>query len=149
DAHQPFQAVATECVSMTERLREDQNRSAAELQRREAEAAARAARSRERSLAEIQESRENRIGIAVLLLVMSLLAFGSGGILWIKNRQRPAIILGGSGVVLLLVSVVVFFTRPSLAGAEAARAQAANLGTTPAAAATLAGHNVCRLVPER
>jgi V8-like Glu-specific endopeptidase len=149
DAHQPFQAVATECVSMTERLREDQNRSAAELQRREAEAAARAARSRERSLAEIQESRENRIGIAVLLLVLSLLAFGSGGILWIKNRQRPAIILGGSGVVLLLVSVVVFFTRPSLAGAEAARAQAANLGTTPAAAATLAGHNVCRLVPER
>ena len=148
EARQPFQAVATECVSMTDRLREDQNRTAAEQRQREAEAAARAAQTRERALARIEESRENRIGIAVLLLVLSLLAFGGGGIMLIKNRERPAIILGGSGAVLLLAAVIVFFTRPSLADAEAPTNSAEATGNQ-AAAASFAGRNVCRLVGER
>jgi hypothetical protein len=135
-------------VSMTDRLREDQNRTAAEQRQRELEAAARAAQARERMLARVEESRENRIGIAVLLLVLSLLAFGGGGIMVIKNRRKPAIILGGSGAALLLASVIVFFTRPSLTDAEAPT-NSAEATAKQAAAASFAGRNVCRLVGER
>jgi S1-C subfamily serine protease len=148
-ARQPFQAVATECVSMAERMREDQNRTAAEQRQSEAQAAARAAQARERALARIQESRENRVGIAVLLLVLSLLAFGGGGIMTIRNRQKPALILGGSGAALLLAAVIVFFTRPSLADAEAPPPGSSESTGNQAAAASHAGRNVCRLVGER
>ena len=147
EAHQPFQAISSECVSMVDRLREDQSRTATELREREAQQAAQAQQARELALARVEESRENRLALAVLLLVLSLLAFGGGGILLIKNRQRPAIILGGSGAVLLIAAVITFFTRPSLADAEAAPRPAA----TPAAAqpSAFAGQNVCQLVPER
>ena len=150
EARQPFPSTSAECVSMTDRLRQDQERTAAEQRTREAEAATRAAQARERAIAQVQESRENRLAVAALLLVLSLLAFGGAGILLVKNRQRQAMGLGGIGAVLLVAAVITFFTRPSLTDAEAAPDAAAN---SQASASTppdrFAGRNTCRLVAER
>lgn len=147
--HQPFLAVDTECVSMADRLRQDQQRGEDELRARDAAAATAAARAREtreRSLAEVQESRETRLAIAVLLLVLSLVALGGAGIMLQKDRIRPAKILGGAGAALLLLAVVAFLSRPSLAAAEAVPP-----GNSVAAApqGDFAGRNLCRLVRER
>ena len=149
-ARQPFQANTTECVSMVDRLRQDQERTAAEQRAREAEAATRAQQSRERTMAQLQESRENRLAIAVLLLVLSLLAFGGAGIMLVKNRQRQAIGLGATGAVLLIAAVIAFFTRPSLADAQIESDPAANgLATAASQPTRFAGRNTCSLVPER
>src|SRR5205085_4794699 len=70
-ARQPYQSVTTECVSMSDRLRQDQERSDAAARAQESAAAARAEQARqahERSLAEVEDSRENRLAIAVLFL---------------------------------------------------------------------------------
>lgn len=149
EAHQPFQSTSTECVSMTDRLRQDEARTAAEQRAREAEAAARAATAHERAMAQVQESRENRLAVAVLLLVLSLLAFGGAGILFVKNRQRPATGLAVLGGVLLLAAVIAFFTRPSLVEAEGAPEEAATNQADAAAASRFAGRNTCSLVTER
>jgi S1-C subfamily serine protease len=148
-ARQPFRSIATECVSMSDRLRQDQERAAAEERARQASAAADAQKARdtrERSLAEIQEMRENRLALAILLLVFALLAFGGGGLAAIKNRPKPAWTMGGLGAVLLIATIIVFLSRPSRADIEAAeKAQA----QAPAAPDRFAGRNLCRLVPER
>jgi hypothetical protein len=150
EARQPFQSTSAECVSMAERLRQDEARTEVERRAREAEAAAQAQQARERALARIEESRENRLAIAVLLLVLSLLAFGGGGIMIVKNRQRQAILLGGAGAVLLLAAVVVFFTRPELDEVEVESGDEPALnGTVTAAASRFSGRNTCELVPER
>ena len=118
EAQQPFQSVATECVSMADRLRQDRERTTAEEQARQAQLAAQRQQARERAFAQVQERRETRLAIAVLLLVLSLLAFGGAGIMIVKNRQKPAMILGGAGIALLIGAVIVFFTRPSLSAVE-------------------------------
>jgi len=150
-ARQPFQAATTECVSMSDRLRQDQERIAAEQRAREVAAAAEALKSRdarERSLLETQEVRETRLALAVLLLVLSLLSFGGGGILLVKDKAKPAKILGGAGAGLLLLAVIAFVSRPSLVAAEAARPDAADKGQ-PVQPDRFVGRNQCRLVPER
>ena len=147
-ARQPFQSTAAECVSMVDRLRQDQERTAAEQRTREAEAAARTQQARARTMAQVQESRENRVAIALLLLVLSLLAFGGGGIMLVKNRQRQAMGLGATGAVLLIAAVIAFATRPSLADAQDEPDPAANV-LAAAQAARFAGRNTCSLVPER
>ena len=146
-ARQPFQSTSAECVSMAERLRQDESRAEAERREREQALAARERDARERALARIEESRENRLAIAVLLLVLSLLAFGGAGIMIVKNRQRQAMLLGGAGAVLLLASVIVFFTRPGLDDIEVEEPEAN--GSVTAAASRFAGRNTCELVPER
>jgi V8-like Glu-specific endopeptidase len=148
-AHQPFRSITTECVSMSDRLRQDQERAAAEERTRQAAAAVDAQKARdtrEHSLDEIQELRENRLALAILLLVFALLAFGGGGLAAIKNRPKPAIAISGLGALLLIAAIVVFFSRPSRAEAEAAQKAEAQ---APAAPDRFAGRNLCRLVPER
>ena len=146
---QPFQSITTECVSMSDRLRQDQERAAAEERARQAAAAADAQKARdtrEDSLAEVQEMRENRLALAILLLVFALLAFGGGGLAAVKNRPKPAMIMAGLGAVLLIAAIIAFLSRPSRADIEAAEKAEA-----PAAAAPdrFVGRNLCRLVPER
>jgi V8-like Glu-specific endopeptidase len=148
---QPFQAVSNPCISMADQLRRDQERAAQEARTREAAASAEAAKARdtrERSLAEVQESRETRLAIAVLLLVFSLVALGGAGIMLQKDRMKPAKILGGAGAGFLLLAIVAFLSRPSLAAAESDPAPAGN-GAEAAAPSRFAGRNVCRLVPDR
>lgn len=149
EARQPFQSTGAECVNMADRLRADQERSAAEQRAREAEEAARAQTAHERAMAQVQERRENRLALAVLLLVLSLLAFGGAGILIVKNRQRQGTGLAAVGAVLLIAAVIAFFTRPSLADAEAPADDPASNQTAAAAPARFAGRNTCTLVPER
>ena len=149
-ARQPYQAITSECVAMAERLRQDEARAAAEAREREA-AGERAARTadeeRERALIAIQETREFRAALAILLLALAMLAFGGGGIMLIKDRQQPAMILGSAGALLLVLAILAFLSRPSRAGLEEAPT-----GNAVAAApdpARFAGANLCRLVPER
>ncbi|HEV2866237.1 MAG TPA: serine protease [Allosphingosinicella sp.] len=148
EAQQPFQSVATECVSMADRLRQDQERSAAEAQTRQAELAARRQQAHERALAQLEDRRETRLAISVLLLVLSLLAFGGAGIMIIKNRQKPAMLLGGAGIVLLIGAIIVFFTRPSLADIDEAPPEE-NSASVQDEPARFAGRNSCELVPDR
>jgi len=146
---QPFQAVATECISMTDRLRQDQERSQAEARARDAAAAGQAQKAREardRSLAEVQQSRETRLAIAVLLLVLSLVAFGGAGIMLQKDRMTPAKILGGAGAGLLLLAVIAFLLRPSLVAAEDAPPGNSAEAVAPDRSV---GHNLCQFQPDR
>jgi Trypsin-like peptidase domain len=149
-AGQPFQAIGSECVSMSDRLRQDSERAQAEARARAEKSAADAAKARdvrERSLAQIQESRENRLAMAILLLALALVAAGGAGILLLKNRPRPAMILGGMATLLLILAIAFFLSRPSYADAQATEAQAETGKAAPTS--RFAGSNLCRLVPER
>ncbi len=147
EARQPFQAIATDCVSMADRLRQDQERTADEARTREAERALRESQVRERNLARIQDMRENRLAIAILLLALALVDFGAAGIFWMKNRQKPAMILAASGALLLIGAVVAFLSRP---GWESQLVQPVEnqVAATPPPT-RFAGRNTCRLVAER
>ncbi len=147
-ARQPFQSVATECVSMADRLRQDREATEDEERARQAELAAREQQSRERALARVEETRETRLAVAVLLLVLSLLAFGGAGIALVKDRQRPAMILGGAGLALLIGAVIVFFSRPSRDEAQA-EPVSGPAAAADAPATRFAGRNSCELVAER
>ena len=134
---------------MTDRLRQDQERTSSEEQARQAAAAARAAEAHERAMARVEDSRETRLALAVLLLVLALLAFGGGGILMVKDRQKPAIILGGTGLVLLIAAVIAFLTRPSLGDVETDEPAGNQVAAADDAPTRFAGRNTCELVPER
>ncbi|MGZ8348995.1 MAG: trypsin-like peptidase domain-containing protein [Allosphingosinicella sp.] len=148
-ARQPFPSTAAACVSMADRLRQERERSAAEELARREQQDSRERQALERSIVRIEEQRENRLGIAVLLMVLSLLAFGGAGIILLRNRQKPAILLGGVGLVLLIAAVITFFTRPSRADATAEEPAAAADAEAEPVATRFAGRNTCRLVPDR
>ena len=63
-----------------------------------------------------------------------------------KDRIKPARILGGAGAGLLLLAMIAFLSRPSLAAAEAAPARQQRRRAAPD---RFAGRNFCRLVRER
>ena len=149
-ARQPFQAIGSECVSMSDRLRQDRDRADAEARARAEVAAAAALKAREtheRTLAQIQESRENRLAISILLFALALIGAGGAGIMYLKDKRKPAMILAGSGVFLLLLAIAVFLSRPSYA--DAAEPETAGPTAAPATPTRFAGRNLCRLVPER
>ncbi|HET9428484.1 MAG TPA: serine protease [Allosphingosinicella sp.] len=153
EAGQPFRSVVNECISMADQLSRDRDRLNAEerarlgrLSDQEREAAL----TREQAMIAIEESRETRLGIAVLLLVLSLIAFGGAGILWLKERQNHALPLAGVGTLLLIGAVAVFFTRPSRADATADPAVPTAQSKAPAAGEDrFAGRNICTLVQDR
>src|SRR6185503_5740693 len=74
---------------------------------------------------------------------------GGGGILMVKDRQKPAIILGGTGLVLLIAAVIAFLTRPSLGDVEADEPATNQVAAADDAPTRFAGRNTCELVPER
>jgi len=148
-AHQPFQSVATECVSMSDRLRQDQERADAEARAHDTAAANQAEQvrqTREHSLAEVEEMRETRLAVAILFLALSLVAFGAAGIMLQKDRIKPAKILGGAGAAFLLLATIAFLSRPSLAAAEEAPSGNAIAAAAPDRAV---GHNVCHFQADR
>lgn len=142
-ARQPFRAIAAECVSPEALDRAEAQRAEQERRARDADEATRlrtADARRARSLAALEESRENRLGVALLLLVLSLAAMGATFVLILKDRHRAALAAGTAAMLLLLGAAIIFFTRPSLAdfADEAPRTQAPP-------AASFAGANRCRL----
>jgi len=149
EAGQPARVVAATCVSAEARQRAEADRAERERQAREADEAARtreADQRRARLLAQIEEERETRLYIAILLLVLSLAAMGTGGILLIKNKNGPAIAAGVIALFLLVASAVLFLTRPSLSDADREEGAAAEDG---AQASRFVGANLCRLDAER
>jgi S1-C subfamily serine protease len=146
-ARQPFRAVASACVSQEARERAEAERAERERRARDADEATRlrtADERRDRSLLALQESRENRLGIAVLLLVLSLAALAATFVLALKDRHRPAWAAGAAAALLLLGAGVVFFTRPSLTALEDDGS-----GSEARPTASFAGANRCRLDRER
>jgi hypothetical protein len=81
------------------------------------------------------------------MLVLALIAFGGGGLLFLRQRQRQAVYAAAVGAALILGSILVFFTRPGRT--EAAPQPKAAAATTAASPARFAGRNLCRLVPDR
>ncbi len=153
-ARQPFQSVNIECVSMTDRLRQDQEQlAAAERTRLAAEAtqSQTAREQRELRLSAIQESRENRLALAILALVLAVIAFGGGGIALMKDRVKPARIMGAIGAVMLIGAVIAFVSRPSRADADtpADGPPGNSVAAVEAPAAGTPGPKLCRLVSER
>lgn len=144
---QPFAAVATPCISSEQRERSEAERAERERREREADEAERAREAdlrRAEALAAISDARETHVGIAVLLLVLSLAAMGATGVLVVKNRNRPAIYTGVAAGVLLIAAATMFFTRPSL---DAARSDPEE--QTEEEESRFVGENLCRLEPDR
>jgi hypothetical protein len=133
---------------MSDRLRQDEERTAAEERARSeaAESAARAAQqTRQDNLNSIMEMRENRLALSILMLVLSLLAFGGCFLLVLKNRPPKQVkIMGGIGGAFLIGAIVAFIARPSLSTVEEAKAAQAQ-----PAADRFVGANVCHLVQDR
>lgn len=151
EAHQPFQQVTTPCVSMADRLRQDEERSDADARAQQAAAAAASERARqthEHSLAEIEDMRETRLAIAVLCLVLSLVAFGAAGIMLQKDRVKEARILAGAGAALLLAAIIAFLLRPSLSAADS-EAEPPGNSAQAAGQSRFAGRNLCRFQADR
>jgi V8-like Glu-specific endopeptidase/uncharacterized membrane protein YqjE len=147
---QPFSAVTGECVSMAERLAQDRDRTEAEERERLAaeQASERERRQRiELARAEIQNIRENRVALALLLMVLASVALGAALVMLLKDKYRQAYILGGLGILFLAAAAAIFITRPGFAEIEAIERQPAQ--GAQAAPASFAGRHSCRLVAER
>lgn len=144
-ARQPFRAIATECVSVEARQRADLDRAEQDRQQRAADEALRTRAADERharALAAVEDSRENRLFLAILLLVLALGAMGGGGVLFVKDKPRPGAIVAGAAFILLVAAAAVFLSRPSR--------DLDNAPDTPEAqAAAHVGDNVCTLDRER
>jgi S1-C subfamily serine protease len=142
-AGQPYAAISSECVSMAERLRqEEERRGRQQSESREAQQQA----EREalaKAMAANEDARENRTAIALLLGVLGVAALAAAGVMLSKDRQRPAAWLGGLGLLLVAGAAAAFLTRPSRSALEPADIAAA------ARPAALAGNALCRFVPER
>ncbi len=146
-ARQEFATISSPCISMAERLSQDRDRAEAEERERDA-AAQRARDERAERLAGIDDARETGLAVAALLLALALVVFGAAGILWIKNRNRPAAILAGIGGLLIVAAIVVFLARPNRDDADVTPVGDGN-SIADAAESRFAGRNLCRLVPER
>jgi hypothetical protein len=112
-------STATPCRSAAEISLEEQQR---ELAARAQVDAAKEAEAEKRERAEtklrtgisqdIIAARENRMAIAALILVLSLLAAGGAGVLMVQGKRNPAIGAAGGAAILLLTAVFTFLSRP-------------------------------------
>ena len=110
---------ATPCRSAAEISLEEQQR---EIAARAQVDAARDAETEKRERAEaklrttisqdIIAARENRMAIAALVLVLSLLAAGGAGVLMVQGKRNPAIGAAGGAGILLLAAIFTFLSRP-------------------------------------
>ena len=149
-AGQRFNAVTTACVSMAERLQQDRRQSDSdERSRLAAEQALQSARRQqlEQARLEIEEIRQNRGFLALILLVLAFAALGAALIMLLKDKLRNAAILGGAGLLLLIAAGITFFTRPGFAEIRSRQGTAEANGQDQAE--SFAGAHSCRLVEDR
>lgn len=150
-AGQKFSIIGSDCVSMSDRLRDERDRGdreETERLRNDREAAQKAEQAALASaIAANQDRRENRVGIALLLGVLGVILVGGGGLMLAKDRKRPALILGASGLLLIAAGAVTFFTRPSRADLEIVPITKARLEAPKQV--RLAGNKLCRIIEER
>ncbi len=118
-------STVTPCRSAAEISLEEQQREAAA--RAQVDAAKDAeAETRERAETKLRTgisqdiiaARENRMAIAALILVLSLLAAGGAGVLMVQGKRNPAIGAAGAAAILLLTAVFTFLSRPDFSEIE-------------------------------
>ena len=149
EAHQKVASTGTDCISMEESLRAEQERSARE--RSEGEAAARTARERaesaalDKARAANQDSRENHLALAALLAILAIAAGGGGAVLWVKDKERNAMIAAGAGIALLGLAALAFFTRPARDALDIEPVRVPSEVEAP----ERTGKSLCKLVRER
>ncbi len=149
EAKQNFASSSSDCVSMEESLRLEQERSARE--RGASEAAARTALERaeakalDKARAANQDSRENHLALAALLAILAIAAGGGAAVLWIKDRERHARIAAGAGIALLGLAALAFFTRPARDSLDIEPVRL----PAEAEAPERTGKSLCKLVRER
>jgi S1-C subfamily serine protease len=148
-ANQKFAATEAPCVSMEDRLRQEQERDSAERGR--TEAASRDALSRaqqaaiDKARAANEDMRENRLALALLLVILAVAAGGASGVLAVKDKNREAMWLGGAGGVLLLAAALVFFSRPPRDRLDVEPVRLPQASAAP----ERTGPSLCRFVPDR
>jgi hypothetical protein len=158
EAKQPIATVSVPCTSVEEQMAAE--RSADEKARLEAEervraSAAEAESQRRDAIAQARArnevSRENRMAIAALMLVLGGVALAGGGMLLSRDRRREAAWVAGGGGVLILGAALVFLTRPGFDESRVMPVPAAGSTTTRAniPATQARGRLQCTLVPER
>lgn len=147
---QPFSAISSACVSMTDQLREEKDRrerEEAERTRRAEQARLTAQRQAEaKAMAANEDARENQVAIALLLGLLGTLSVGAAGLFYLKDRRRPAAFAGGIGLLLIAGAGVAFFTRPARVDGSA-EPKTAEAPSQPAR--TSIGPNICRFVEDR
>lgn len=153
EAGQPVQAIAAPCVTLADadaRDRADAERQAYEDRERIRIAADRARDDRaaavEAARASNIETRENMIGLAALLLALSVLSIGACALLATRGNRRGAIGAGAGGGVLLVGAVLTFVLRPDF---DPDRVETAEVTTAATRTTALAGRLQCTLLPER
>jgi serine protease Do len=140
-----FRNVDSECLSRAELSRAESERAAAEKARIEEEnRLAESARTksvgeaRRRAEYDIIESRDNRLMLTVILILLALGAAGTSWQLLERERRDHAKLAGGSAVALVVAAFLTWFTRPGFDEVDT-RTRAALSGTAdPAAQAKVA-----------
>ncbi len=153
EAEQSVATIAAPCVTLADadaRDRADAERQAIEDRERARAAAERAREDRMTALEAARsanaDTRENMIAGAALMLALSVLAAGGAGLLASRGAQRPAMIAGAGGVVLLIGAIALFVLRPDFDPASVTTAAGDTAATR---AKPLSGQLECTLIPER
>jgi S1-C subfamily serine protease len=153
-AKQPYAAVGLPCTSLADTLKRDSDADAQAIAQADAakrDAAARAALAHEAALAkaraDVENSREDVMALAAVLLVAGALAVGGAGLLEVRGERRWAIGAGAFGLLLMVASAIVFLNRPTGDPVLPPDSAPAAVPSPPAQAAS--GKLLCSVVPER
>lgn len=125
-AGQVVTPVTSRCLSPAERLTAEQaetakERERAELARRAEEQMDRAAR--EKAAAVAQRTTEDWVAVAIIFALLGLISLGAGGLLFAKDRTRPASRLSAIGIVLAMIGAGIFFARPTPSDVDVATSE--------------------------
>ena len=154
-------ATSTPCRSAADISREEQAREKAARAKidaaRRAEFAEREAIERKLRTTISQDiiaERENRIAAAALMLVLSLVAIGGAGYLFVIGNRNPAVMAAGGAAILLIGSVFTFLSRPDFSEiddrvAAALKEKLPDGGDGNKVLAATPGKYMCRLNAQR
>ena len=116
-ARQPVSRTRGDCVSIQDALRSESERSAKEREQAALavrEAAANAHRDAlARAQSKVEDAREDRLAIALVLGILGVAGLSAGGLMLAKDRGSRAAVFGAGGALLVLAGAATFLTRPS------------------------------------
>lgn len=119
NAQQKFSSVSGQCVSMVERLREEEERESARDLAAKAADRRQLASAREKVLADAkasnEDARENRAVLAIILGTLGLAGLGGSGLYLAKDKPVGAAVFAGAATLILGVAGWSFFSRPARA----------------------------------
>jgi hypothetical protein len=156
-----FQRSSAPCRTIADLDQQETARRQEELARSEAQANAAALaleratdRATRQAEQEIIASRENALAVAALLLALSVLAMGAGGLYFTQKNNSLARRFVTGGGVLLVAAIATFALRPSFSSlddraAKIAKAQPASSNQAVPAAYDPVGDNICHIDENR